>query len=278
MPDHRNLSKKNSRRGYSPWRLVILLCILVLSGSIWGLIFLNGEQFALRTIEVRGNQQLSATAIAVAVREALAGERAWFLHRDRYWFYSPEQLTASLGARFGRLASIDVQTPDWQTLWLEISERKTTALWCPTTDCFYLDETGLAFAPAPHFSTPPFVVIAGPESLSTSTWPRLKSQPLSRSVFFRLLNLKLVLENFFEATALKGVQVNQIRVTADGDYRFRLNDFDLLMAATQSTDEILNLLRTVFTVPVFNTELALGTKLESLDLRFGQKVFYRFHE
>lgn len=289
MPDPRNLSKKNSRRG-NTWRLAILLFVLVFIAAIGALIFLNGDKFVLQTIEISGNKQLSSVALAAAAREAMAGRRAWFFNRDHYWFYSPEQLAAVLAARFGRLASIDVQTPDWRTLQIKVTERQTVALWCPdpsieNEDCFYLDETGLAFARAPHFSTPPLVVIIGAIPSATSTLPTLKSQPLPRSVFSDLLAFKSSLEKFFPQTPFGHIAVRQIEATNDGDYKFHLanwrvpeSDFDLSITRTQTTAEILNLLKSVLTVPVFTTELTLGTKLEYLDLRFGRKIFYRFRE
>ena len=298
MPGRHDLLRQPRRlRGVR--RLIFLWLFLVVAGTSWLFIFLNDERFALRTIEISGNRLLADEAIARAAREALTGRRFWIFRRDRYWFYDPEAVAAVLRQRFDRLAAVKVAAAGWQILRLEVAERQTTALWCPVelevpADCSYLDATGLVFARAPHFSWPPLLVIIG-------SWPpsRLEagasttsvvaavtgSQPLPRSLFSRLIKLRSVLGSFFAGSVLAGASVKQITATPAGDLEFKLADerslarpFEIIIGRSQSDEEILTLLRVIIAAPSFRSELAVGRTLEYFDLRFADKVFYRFRE
>ncbi len=288
-----SLKKTSRHRPPAAWRLPVLFFLLILTSAAGGFVFLNAERFALRVIEINGNRLLTEEMIVAAARQALTGRRWFFFRRDRYWFYSPTQLSAALGARLTRLAAVEVKTTGWNTLQFQITERHTAALWCPKEsvlmeNCFYLDETGLAFAPAPRFSAPPLVVITGTEPAITasSSPPLIKSQPLPRSSFRRLWDLKLSLENFFQAAVpFNNFIVQKITAVADGDYKFYFTNsyqlatgFEIIVANTQTAAEILDRLESVLAVPKFKTELTSAAKLEYLDLRFDRKVFYRFRE
>lgn len=284
---------RKPRRFQRPPRLIFLLLLLVIIGLAWFFIFLNDERFVLQTIEVSGNRRLADEPFIAAAREVLAGRRWFFFRRDNFWFYSPKEVAAALGAHFNRLASVAPSTAGWNTLHLNVVERQATALWCPDplealslmeSACFYLDQGGLAFARAPRFSSSPLVVLTGLQLAASST-PAVHSQPWPRSVFARLLDLTLSLEGFFQSTALAGVQVRQITANNAGDYEFYLADihhpvsgFNIIIAQEQTAVEILTLLRSVLAVPVFQEELTAGQKLEYLDLRFDRKVFYRFRK
>ncbi|MBI4136159.1 MAG: hypothetical protein HY481_01205 [Candidatus Vogelbacteria bacterium] len=308
MPGRRDLLRPPRRlRGVR--RLIFLWLFLVVAGAFWLCIFLNDERFALRTIEISGNRLLADEVIVLAAREALAGRRLWIFRRDRYWFYDPRAVAAVLRQRFDRLASVKVAAPRWQTLRLEVVERQTAALWCPVelevpAACFYLDATGLVFARAPHFSWPPLLVITG-------SWPSLRleavasttsvvaarpndrsvgragigNQPLPRSLFSRLIKLRSLLGSFFAGSVLAGASVKQITVTPVGDLEFKLVDerslarpFKIIIGRGQSDEEILTLLRVTLDAPSFESELATGRTLEYFDLRFADKVFYRWRE
>ncbi|HEY4524467.1 MAG TPA: hypothetical protein VJL36_01795 [Candidatus Paceibacterota bacterium] len=286
---YESLKKTARRRPAAAWRLPVwlLLLVLVVAGGL--AFFFNSDRFALRAIEIRGQHLLTAEMIATAARQTLAGRRWFFFRRDRYWFYSPTQLSAALRARFTRLAAVTPQISGWNTLQLQVTERRTAALWCaedsvPTENCFYLDETGLAFARAPHFSASPLITIVGADPPAVSSTPLLNSQPLPRARFHHLLNLKLALEEFFRsAPPLDNFAVQKITATADGDYKFYFTGpnqtpagFEIIITRTQTVAEILDRLESVLAVPEFQAELTPAARLEYLDLRFGHKIFYRF--
>lgn len=293
MPGHRDLLKK-PRRLHTAWRLIFLCWFLAAAAATWLYIFLNDGRFVLRTIEVTGNHLLTDEALRAAAREALAGRRWLVFRRDRYWFYDPLAVASALRQSFGRLASVKVATSGWQTLRLEVAERQTTALWCPVelrvpANCFYLDATGLAFAQAPRFSWPPLLVITGSwpplggASTTSAAGAVIGSQPLPRSLFSRLIKLRSRLGSFFADTALAGVSVKQITATSVGDIEFNLTDerslartFKIMVGRDQPDEEILTLLRVTLAAPSFEGELAAGRPLEYFDLRFANKVFYRF--
>lgn len=295
MPGHRDLLKK-PRRLHTAWRLFFLCLFLAAAAATWLYIFLNDGRFVLRTIEVTGNHLLTNEALEAVTREALTGRRWLVFRRDRYWFYDPLTVASALRQRFGRLASVKVAASGWQTLRLEVVERPTTALWCLVelpipANCFYLDATGLAFAQAPHFSWPPLLVITGswPRLGGASTTPAagtvIGSQPLPRSLFSRLIKLRSLLDSFFAGTVLAGVSVKQIAATPVGDLEFDLADetslartFKIMVGRDQPDEEILTLLRVTLDAPSFEGELETGRTLEYFDLRFANKVFYRFHE
>lgn len=281
MTSQRKFSKSpRHRRGL---RLGSLLTALILAAGTWLLFFLNSERFSLRLVEIRGEKRLNEQTLAQAIDEALVGRRWLVFRRRSFWFYSAAETRSALLNRFTRLVEVETTARGFKTLRLEVKERAPVALWCPEPAiCFYLDETGLAFARAPFFSSPPLLVLNGFWRGAPRVVAGPGSQPWPRPVFDELLALAAGLQNFFRRSPADGDTVRQIDVDAAGDYQFYLADyrrtpsgFRIIVGPGAPAAEILAALESVFALPTFQAELTVGRKLQYLDFRFRGKVFYR---
>lgn len=71
-------------------------------------------------------------------------------------FLYPQQTIAEKLQNFSTIKTVTVQAEDFRTILVGVVERHPAALWCgdsaSSTGCYFLDENGLAYAPAALYS------------------------------------------------------------------------------------------------------------------------------
>lgn len=236
---------------------------------------------------VTGNKTVSAFEVRELLDSTLAGK--WFgLYPKRNGLLFPrERLLQVLAQTFPRLASITLSQPNLSEIDLVVTERRADFLWCQTlpisiSDCYFADESGLIFAPAPHFSRPLYF-----EFWATSSAPLQLGQlalPLAR--WGKLLEIKRELEPILANSIFAAVKPAEARpgVAADWIFRLRREDqpevgWDLRFDLSDDVSSELAAFRAVLADPEFIKEYqaARANSLSYLDLRFAPKVFYRYN-
>ncbi|MEK7585360.1 MAG: hypothetical protein AAB455_02525 [Patescibacteria group bacterium] len=276
-------ARRRSKRRRFWWSLTLSISLFLVLG-VWGLVFLASDHFAISHVEVRGTRLLSPTALAATARAVMAEPVFPFITGDRYWFLPQAALTNELTNRFSRLAAVSITKLDWHTVELKVSERETWGLWCPaevdsTSDCLYLDGSGIAFAYAPRFSHPPLIVFK-----SHNLARLIGGQPLPRSVFNSIFNLGPELESILQTNFRQDLALDQVVITEDNDYelhfarRYSGVDSFKVMTTASGLATLAAQLTAALESAAFQSDLKRGHPLEYLDLRFDAKVFYRFHE
>lgn len=251
----------------------VIIVVLIVLGFISRI-----EKLNISEIKIEGNKVVDTEAIQAIAQEHIAGKYIWLIPKSNFLFYPKDAIKASLADQFKRLKSIEIEFSGAKTLSIVVSEREPKFTWCgeelPQTEarageahCYFVDESGYVFDEAPYFSGDVYFRFYG---------------ALTDSNFFPENFSKLVL--FKDALVAFNMRPTSLYLKPDGDMEIYLSssklppyapkvifkkDFDL-----EKTGE--NLKAAMDTEPLHSDFRLKYSSLEYIDLRFGNKVYFKF--
>lgn len=247
-------------------RRLIIFSSLIFAFIVLVVMLLRLERFQIQTIVVSGALVTGSDKVTSAVEEALSGRYFWLLPKRSAPIYPNGQVEAELARRFPRFSSVSLALNGFNELDAEVVEREPFALYCADV-CYFLDKEGFIFDYSPTFSEGVYFVYASEvpplNPLGTRFVPPEEFAALSK---------------FIEKIDALGILPRLLTISLS-DARLQLED----------GGEIIWRRGTDFAHVQSNFESFLGSKeikgekdfwqrLETLDLRTGNKVFYRFRE
>lgn len=258
------------RRKILAWVLRIAFYILGTAVLLWAVAFLLRLDFmAVQNISVEGNEFVDGEAVGRIVDEELDGSYWLIVPRDNAFFYPAQKIEERIRNEFPRVFAVDARV-DSNTLTVAIIERQPHSLWCSGEDkCFFIDETGIVYAPAPMFSDNVFFVFRGvldPENA-------LGQQYLPQTLFEELNEFLgwLALLDFFPGHMNALAEDSFVISTANGA--------EIIIGTEDSFKDTFQNLETVMQdEDLMNSKRQEYSDLEYVDLRFGNKVFYKLKE
>ena len=258
------------RKPFPPKVFVILLtgvCVIMLAGAVWFILRLS--YFRVDRIEVTGNRMLSAEGVAGAAREAIGGTLGRIIPQSNFFIISSETIERALRERFPSIESVRVSRRFPDRLLIRVSERTLWGVYCeqaalslPPRSCAYLDTSGTAYAELSQFQGWLLPVIFGSGSVALGTAPI----PPATLAFFGQARAALAAVNG-ELLAMR------LSTSTPVDARLELAEgWELWVSTDRPIAEWSGVLQTVLAEEVG----ARRRELEYVDLRFGNKVFYKF--
>lgn len=261
-------SRLRQRRRRRHWLLLgagfagAALLIALLVGLTW-LPFLR-----IKTVEVSGEKTVTPANIERVARGDLAGGYAHLFAKSNIFLYPRSAIEHDLLAQFPMLASASVHAKTFSALQIDVVERQPAALWCgeaaaTSSSCYLLDSSGIVYAPAVVYSGDAYQRYYGGAQDAALPWQFLPPQQ------FRSL-IALV-----TALAQMGHLAPQaISVDASGDVRLACTSgFTLLFSLSDNAGDVLERFSLALTADPFTTHRL--SDFEYLDLRFGDKLFYK---
>lgn len=269
--------KEKKRQKRLLWSYVL---IFLLAGIFLGLFFLSHwEKLAINQVIISGNRAVSTEEIEDIVISELAGNYFYTFSRRNIFSFPRFSIRENIMDSIPYIGDVAFDSGD-NVLSVSVSEREPHALWCQEDQCYFIDQTGFAFALAPNFSDNIFLKISGP-----FRGDPVGAKPITGSLFNYITDSADLLPLVFKNQDLLEVEIFKVNIINRNDYEFilaqsqidekinwslrfnRLNDF--------SRD--LDNLATVLASEKFQEEYhQSGGYLEYIDLRFGNKIFYRF--
>ena len=253
-------------------KIFFLICffILILVGLSF---FSKWENININDIQILGNKVIETKMIESVVKEKIIGNYLWFFPKTNFLFYPKGQIKKELADKFKRLKNISLNIQNFKTLNIFLTERTALYTYCglapaeldaSNQKCYFVDNSGYIFDEAPYFSGEVY----------------LKFYGKTDSYFFQPNFNKLI--SFKETLQKIGVKPVVFFVEDNGDMKVflssttsQLGPFINLKADTDFNQVIENL-QSVLTTEPLKTEFK--TKYSSLlyiDLRFGNKVYYK---
>lgn len=235
-----------------------------------GTYFSHLQKVSIDRAYVEGNAAVSSEEILSSLREEIQGKYFGLFSRRNIFLYPKKEISSKLLQDFPRLAAASVGFRDFQSITVEVEERKASGIWCgenreQKTDCYFMDGDGFLFAKAPQFSSRIFVEYYGPIS---STTPLRSSmlfpEELHRTWYFlrELGQLGLIPQSFHAGTTAKREIVfgsgGRLIFESGRDYGELLRDLKALLESEPFKG---------FDRGVFD--------LDYIDTRLGSKVFYK---
>jgi len=254
--------KKHRQRVVLNKIFLSLIALLVIFASFAYLARL--KQLNIGEIEIAGNKTIDSGMIKASVEKDISGYYFWFFSKTNILFYPENKIKDDLFLQFKRLKDVAFSIKDGKILEVSISEREAKYLWCGDTlpeKCYFMDEAGFIFDEAPYFSGEVYFKFYGIANT-------LKDN------FKNLVLFKNTLENM-------GLKPVTLYVQENGDV-------EIFLSGTPTGPEIILKIDSDFQVVAENLEAALTTEplqsefknkyasLEYIDLRYGNKVYYKF--
>lgn len=272
------LKKKRQKTFLNKFLLVSvsLVCVFV------GLAYVSRlEKLNINKIEITGNKVENTEALETTVKKEITGKYLWIFPKANILFYPEDNIKENLSREFNRLEDISLVIKN-QILTVSLTERTALYTWCGETmnleeeKCYFIDDAGYVFAEAPYFSGEVYFKFYGPISIKGST--PIGAYFLS-DIFQKLISFK---------DALSGMGLKPVILYKDKEENEDIKIF-LSRGNTSSTGpEIIFKANSDLEILAENLQTALTTEpLQSdfknkyssllyIDLRFGNKVYYKF--
>ncbi|MBI2100114.1 MAG: hypothetical protein HYT48_02110 [Candidatus Vogelbacteria bacterium] len=265
MKKHHDILKRSRRKQHRrrAWRfgLIILILVLILAGLV-GLTHLN--RFLIQNITVEGNELVSEDEIVTTASKPLLGNYWYVFPKRNIFLYPRQEIVTALIAKFPQFASAEMTTEGATSAVIKVRERHSIFVWCTSTDCYLVDQSGLLFAPAPDFSGRLFFVVRG----ELSGEP-LGQRPLTVGQFNNFNKLRTELAKLLDG--IYGATVGQ-----DGDFTL-WTDFAVYLNLKQDPAIVFSNAKSALAdKDLLAAVLERPSSIEYLDLRFLPKIFYKF--
>jgi cell division septal protein FtsQ len=269
-------------RGVSPIRvrrrklraIVVVIALLLITLAVYGVHWVSYlPRFTVRTIQIHGAEQIDPLLIQSYVGSVIDNGSYHFLSRANIFLYPKTVVEKGIVGSFPRVSAANMSRDGilGQDLSVTITERTPFAQWCTSSDqvsCFAMDDQGFIFAAAASSTdsirfAQPYLFTGG---VATTTANEIGQTFAPGHVPGLLALLHLLVQND-ELTPVS------VEVEDDQDFSIMFSQGFLLKA---SYGEDANALAR-------NIQLVLGSdtlkdqqaNLEYIDLRFGNRVYYK---
>lgn len=255
---------------------LVFLCVL---GALYYMLQLPLLRFS--DVHVAGLQTLSSEEVMGAVRADLAGTYFFLIPRDSYFFVSGAYLEERLKKQFSRIAEVAVKKTTGQPLSVTITERSVWGIVCEkansvggsqevlpvqekkTDACFYIDRSGTAFEDVSSFAGSLFPVIYKEE-------PGMLGQIAVAPADVEFFESS---RDFLHLASGLSLFSMESQKTSPNDMHLYLKEgWELIVPRDKSPEEWTHVLDVLLSGEIKDRK----KDLLYVDLRFGNKVFYKF--
>jgi hypothetical protein len=245
--------------------LVLLLAVIYIS---------RHRQLLISEVTILSEDTADADEIIQAVGRLLSGHYFLVFPRSNALLYPRETIERSLLEEFPRLKSVDLNLSNLQRLFVTVEERTPFALYCThahspadIADCYLIDEEGFIFAPAPAFSGDVYFVYTTQNPIEN---------PLAKR-FLAATEFKS-LTKFIERLEMLKIEAMILEVWAE-EYRVKLpSGGEIIFRRESDLSLIYSNLEAFLSSDAIRTQSDFLDKIQSLDLRTENKVFYKFKD
>jgi hypothetical protein len=242
--------------------LWILLALMVIAAPIY---LLRMKRFLISDIRVEGNQVTKHEEIESLLNELMADNYLWIFPKSNILLSPKKQMTQNLLDRIPRLMSVSIGREGSHSLVVSVAERQPDALYCVSTDCFFMDESGYIFSEAPDFSGGVYTTYVMEPALDLPLRKRIMSEERFRD-----------LKPFIAALADLDIRPERF-VIRDDEYHLELpSGGEVIMKAGADLDLSLSNLESFLTSSNISKEQNFLDRVLYIDMRFGNKIFYKF--
>lgn len=245
--------------------VAICTCSVVVFFSLAYLSF--SPSISIVGINIKGNTSVSSEEIKKEVDTVLSEKYLSFFSKRNKWLYPKNDLIEKIKNDFPQVASVSLSREETQDLLVYIDERNPFGVWCGDAElkkCYFLDEYGFVFGSAPQFTGNVYTIFTG---IIESEDP-VRQSFLSQPDFIKLQNFVVFLKSF-------GFKPNRIHLSPSGDgYVLLPSGGKILFTFGPDIDKSIDNLSAFISEKKVVKEDG-GLKGQYIDIRFGNKIFYK---
>lgn len=250
----------------------VILFFFIFTISAW---LSYRESLRISHIEIVGVHAVDPEKVSSIVLDELKSKLLFKIDRDNALLYPKNEIIRNIYLLNGRVKSVDAEMSSRKNLVISVNEYAPELLACPNMStstpesamvCYFADDEGYIFAPAPVYSGyffPMFVT----HDVSLNDQNTIGTHILPPAEFSAI-------QNFLEALRNAGFTPKQIDYLGEHDYEIITErPWVIRWSSTVPPSDSINNLRLV--LRAIEGDKAGATTLQIIDLRFGNKVFYR---
>lgn len=259
--------RKNRRLRVSRHGAYISLFLAFLLIGLASFLFLDAIQ--IKSIVFRGLESIEEEEIRKSVRDLLNGRELFLFPKSNIFLASSKEVESNLRRKFPRIDSIDVNKDFFPPgLSLTIKERALWVVLCRADEeCYYMDKEGIIFGRSPQFSGTLITKIKG----FASTTPSLLSSPLRARELDYIRIFKDGEDMFEELGGLQFVFDDESRDSFEIETS---EGWRVILDVNADPEELLENL-----ILSLREEIkGKRSNLDYIDLRLGNKIFYKFKD
>lgn len=220
-------------------------------------------KFRIGSIDVSELKTLPQNEIKEVSKEILSVKLMGILPADNILLAPTEKIEAELKSRFLRIKDVKISRHWPDILKMDVLERSTWGVYCRKDDCYLNDDEGFLFASAPEFEGNLLLKL------------RDERSPVRQfSIGDFILNQKnfTLISEFKNEMEKAGKYILKI-ILKDDQQEFYLENWKIILDFEVNKETaIKNLFLTLAEIG------ALENRLDYIDLRFNDKIFYKFKD
>lgn len=269
--------KKHRRKVFVSKILLIFFALaLIVAGAAYAS---RMPVFNIKQVKIIG-KAAETEAIKAMVQDKISGNYLWLFPKTNVLFYPKRKIEDKLLEKFKRIGGIKFSVknepfPNEKILEVFLSEREGKYLWCggeaalspEKTQCYFMDGTGFIFEEAPYFSGEIYFKFYGPGRAGGY---------FSEGNFKQLIDFKDVLST-------GGIKPVSLYISESGEGKVFLvspgaaaRPYIAFKSSANFPKLVKNLETALNTEPLLSNFKNKYSSLEYIDLRFGNKVYYKF--
>ena len=233
--------------------------------------FFRMPYLQIEKIEISGNSLINSDDLIEKVKAKLEGKYLGLFPKANIFIIPKKKILAEMPQKFKRIKNITLDKKYFGAIAVKLEERSNAALYCEKEDCAYADENGFVFEKAPYFSGAVFLKLIDQRNLNDGENSKtvegfLGSNLIEESEFKKILEFAALADKIdggIEKVVLKKENIYEFYVKKD--WRIILND------KNEPKRAYLNLI-TVLESNIKDKR----TKLDYLDLRLGNKIYFKY--
>lgn len=262
-----SLKKISRRRSRRTAHLVLLVFVLtaVLTGLAY---FIHQPYLRIKRIEFSGTVVLNENELREEVKKYISGDYFRLIPKDFYLMVSSTKLAKNLTEVYPRIENIKISKNLSGLLKIKITERKLFGIACQNEsegkDCYFIDQNGVAYEQAPNSLGSLIIKID-----ADLDKPRVGKRILVPELLEKLTQASE------ESRRLTGATINSYNLLRSDSKEIRgLNSDGYKVYLNREDDfkKVFGILKTVLEKEIKDKK----GELDYVDLRFENKVFYKF--
>ncbi len=274
-------SSKLAQKRKKQLKIKLTLIFIILISFVFSLSALSKCDFlSINKVEITGNDIVAKEDLREIIDKNLEGNYFWLFSKNNILISPRHIIKTKITGDFPRIREVNLNLDLPRTLNINITERNPYILWCSgvatTTECYFADEEGYIFERASGFSENTFFkyyIDLSELKPGDGFIPRKPNSPVRQVI--------LGGEEFKEVADfvkfIEGLNLEPYKFVAEkekNEIYFGSGKSKIIFDKNQDVKEVMNNLQSVLNMEDFE-DIENFKKLEYIDLRFGNKVFYK---
>jgi len=257
--------------------------VLMLAAAGGSLFLFRNEKLLVGAIEISGNSSIGDEEIRTLVEDNLLGNYFRILPKNSIFFYPRRGIEQSIREKFPRISQAASAWKSFnspRTITVSVSERSPSYVWCGDSlpvegdenpECYFADSTGVVYDPVPKDEEGKFISLYGSLSGNAARGSFLGEREFSQ------------LSDFIIAVSENGLLPVSLVKKVDGDAEIMLAPGGKIIFSAsevyQNSGAAISNIESALEAESLKSALKKNPeKLLYIDLRFGNKVFFKFKQ